>query len=216
VLLPPLLAGGGPAQPAQPHAPARPVVADPAVVALAVLLSDSPEATPPSTLRQLTGQLASLLAVTTERVRGLLPSFGRDEGPAVRADAGTQPAAPRVDVVPATPMQSPPPPLGPTLTLDPALGTIVVDESGAAGDATGTPERGHDDATTNRLPSLWPGLAGYRFGPALRGVGTLADRIAALLRERGITRLQLLALTIAAPIIVTVAIAIVDAILGGR
>jgi hypothetical protein len=219
----PAVSGGGPApdtchdgqtrfDPRAAGASSRPatapVVLDPAVTALAVLLGGSalPEAAP-STAQRIVAQLAQLFATTSERVSSMLAA-AREAATfdAPVADAGIE--VPRVEV----PRQPPPPPIGPVLTLDPSLGTIVEPEP--VGGAGGLGEDDEDDDP--RYPTSWvPGsgaLRGVRDG---RWMQELVERIDALLDEVGVTRLQLLLLTVLGPLAVAFLLDVVNRIASG-
>lgn len=215
--LPTVLGGGAP--PTQP-ALVAPAPIDPALVAAAVQLGDpEPSERAASALRQLGNQLATLLASTADRIRVLLPSFGAEASAQPAAQPGARADAP---VMPLQPL--PPPPIAPVLTLDPALGTIV-DAGPADGSERTTPREpggpggsgGPGDDDQPLIPTSWVPVALGRLRHGARaGIGTLIERVDALLREVGITRLQLLVLVVVAPMAVAFAIDVVASILEGR
>ncbi|MCW2923893.1 MAG: hypothetical protein JWM98_1297 [Thermoleophilia bacterium] len=202
-----MVRGGGPAAPA--------VLVDPALSALGTLLADAaPLDRPPSPLRGLATAIRDGLA----RLVLLLPARGEapDLAPALGA-APTLPDAPvpLPQLVPLPmPLQPAPPP---SLTFDPELGTIV----GIGDGEVPAPHDGLDDpapgsfADRFRIPSSWVAIAGMFSRPALASRGRdLVARIDDLLDEVGITRLQLLLLTLLAPIATAFAIKVVVDLLG--
>lgn len=223
VVLPPLatVIGGGPVPLAAPPAGTP---QDPAFFALVGLLGDAQLAEqPPSALRQLGAQLANLLASTMDRARAVLPAPVADPAAhAAATDPAPQQPAARADA-PVAPMQPlPPPPLGPMLTLDPTLGTIVdiappsgSDDVGGDGPLRDPGELPDDEQPL--LPSSWVPLAlGNLRRGARAGLRALVDRIDALLAEVGMSRLQLLALVLVATLAVAFGIDVVASILEGR
>jgi hypothetical protein len=180
---------------------------DPAVTALAVLLGGSslPEAAP-STTQRIVAQLAQLFAMTSERMSSMLAAVRESAtADAPVADAGVE--VPRAEV----PRQPPPPPIGPVLTLDPSLGTIVEPEP--VGGAGGL---GDEEEVDPRYPTSWVpvtgALRGFRDGRWMQGV---VERIDALLDEVGMTRLQLLLLTVLGPLAVAFLLDVVTRITNG-
>ena len=217
--------GAVPAQPPRPPAGgvARPV--DPALATLAVLLGDSamPER-PPSLGQRIAGQLAQLLQATTARL-GVLFASGeasvRGGGDAAVLDARPQSDAPAAQQPLAPPPRVPLQPPPPTLTLDPTLGTIVHDD-GAGGSVPlgSTPDLDGGDARRMPLvPSSWVPVTGVlgRLGAGGRdGALRLLGGIDRILERSGLTRLQLLALTLIAPAVVAFLIDVVVSMLAGR
>jgi hypothetical protein len=170
--------------------------------ALVELLEDAAApARPPSLARQLGDRLAALLADAGDRLATLRGSIAA--GPAAEPARAPNPI----------PLQPPAPP-GPTYTLDPTLGTIVELEPprghGRGDDGGGGGSGSASDGST-ASPSSWLPIPGWRIRPELLDrLGSIADRIDALLDEAGITRLQLLALTILVPLGTVFLIAVVD------
>lgn len=211
VMLPPLATGGGPSPVAVPAPAALHRAIDPALLALAASLGEGTctEKTG-SGLRQLSIQLGMLLASATSRLLSLLPVMGRAAAPSMGASQRTDAPAP-------VPLQPPPPP-GPSMTLDPALGTIVDAAPGRGlGSSAGAhtaPDSAADGGTDSGVPTSWVPISGGQLVGSLRvGMGSLADRIEALFAELGLTRLQLLALVVAAPLATAFAIEVVTSIL---
>jgi hypothetical protein len=209
--------GGGAAA-----APARPLVtADPALAALAGMLGG---ATPPprgeSVLQQLTTSLSNLLASVSTRLGALRPEAADPDATAPLALV----AEPTVEVPRVDPSlvlrQPPPPPIGPILSLDPATGMIVDPLDGlGSGDGQGGDggegSLGTDDPQVG-LPSSWVPVPSGVLARVRRRLGSLVDRLDALLDEVGMTRLQLLLLTLLGPAAVAFAIDVVVQLLAGR
>ena len=212
---PPVIGGGA------ATAVARPLVtADPALAALAGMLGS---ATPPprgeSVLQQLANSLSNLLASISSRIGALKPELADGDATAPLALV-TEPTAelPRTD--PSLLLrQPPPPPIGPILSLDPATGMIV---DPLAGTGSGDGERGDggqgalvDDPQVG-LPSSWVAVPSGVFARVRRRLGSLVDRLDALLDEVGMTRLQLLLLTLLGPAAVAFGIDVVVQLLAER
>lgn len=217
VMLPPLATGGGPSPVAVPAPAALHRAIDPALLALAASLGEGTYTEKTSSgLRQLSIQLGMLLASATSRLLSLLPGMGSAAAPSMGAAAQDAPAQ-RADAPAPVPLQ-PPPPLGPSMTLDPALGTIVDAAPGrGVGSSAGAdtaPDSAADGGTDSGVPTSWVPISGGQLVGSLRvGMGSLVDRIEALFAELGLTRLQLLALVVAAPLATAFAIEVVTSIL---
>jgi hypothetical protein len=190
---------------------ARPV--DPALLALITTLgSATPPAVAPSIGQQVAGRIAALLQLAGGTLAGL---FGSSDG-GVRGggpEAG-RPAEPAgATIVPPRAPQQPPPP---ALTIDPALGTIVLTDPDGQIPLGGTSDPAQ--SRTPLVPSSWVPVATgtlRRIGDdaragILRMVGALDDWLDSV----GMSRLQLLALTLLGPLAVTMLIAFVSALLG--
>ena len=196
--------GGGAAAAPRPGA----VVPDPALAALAGMLGS---ATPPprgeSLLQQLSSQLSTMLASISSRLGALRPEAGEPASTATQpAPSDAAPEQPRVD--PSLLLrQPPPPPIGPILSLDPATGAIVDPLDGGTG--------AHDDPEAG-LPTAWVPVPSGLLARVRRRVGSIADRIDALLEEVGMTRLQLLLLTLLGPAAVAFGIDVVVQLLAER
>ncbi len=210
--------GGGPSL-----AATRPAVGpDPTVAVLAGLLG---EATPPpradSAVRQLATQLGSLFSQLGGRIATLAPDPA-STAPATTGDPapGTGPGAADVAPVLRQP-QPPPPPLGPILSLDPALG-VIVDPADPTAGVDRDPHRASADGTSTGAldgtepPTSWLPVPTGLLRRARQRLGSLADRIDALLAEVGMTRVQLLLLTLLGPAAVAFAIDVVAQLLEGR
>jgi len=193
--------GGGAAAPTH----GRPAPIDPALLALSGLLSSAsaPATAQTSLLAQLTTQLSSLLASISSRIAALAPERG-DRVPL--ADLAPTAAADTADGVPQL-RQPPPPPLGPVLSLDPSLGTIVDPASPGAGSV----DDGPDPLPSSWVPVPTPGL----MSTTRRRLGSIVDRIDALLDEVGMTRMQLLLLMVLGPLAVAFLIDVVATIASG-
>lgn len=195
---------------------------DPALAALAGMLGDAtPLARGESLLQQLTNQLSTLLASIGSRLAALRPEVADQPGAGSRvADADAGPDAQRVDPSLVLQRQPPPPPIGPILSLDPATGAIVdpLDGTGAGSDGgrDGKGGTGSLDDPHTGLPSSWVPVPSGLLARVRRRVGSIADRIDALLDEVGMTRLQLLLLTLLGPAAVAFAIDVVVQLLAER
>lgn len=207
--------GGGPSL-----AAARPTVGpDPAVAVLAGLLGEaSPSPRGESPVRQLVAQLGSLFSQLGGRVAALAPEPATSGSAAPAAEAAADSGA--IDVAPVV-RQPPPPPIGPILSLDPVLGVIVdpADPTGPA-DRDGGHGTGDGSSTDHRdefaPPTSWVPVPSGLLRRVRRGLGSLADRVDALLAEVGMTRLQLLLLTLLGPAAVAFAIDVVVQLLESR
>ncbi len=211
----PPVVGGGPAA-----APARPAVApDPALAALAGMLGS---ATPPprgeSALQQLTAQLSNLLASISSRISAMRPEPADPHATApLPVLDETTVELPRTD--PSLLLrQPPPPPIGPILSLDPETG-MIIDPLGSDGHGSGSGDGGQGhlaDDPQYTLPTSWVPVPSGVLARVRRRLGSIADRIDALLAEVGMTRLQLLLLTLLGPAAVAFAIDVVAQLLADR
>lgn len=201
-------------------APRPAVVPDPALAALAGMLGS---ATPPprgeSVLQQLTSQLSTMLASISSRLAALRPEAADAATMMLPAASDAAPELPRVD--PSLLLrQPPPPPIGPILSLDPATGMIVDPLDGAGADSGdgqgGEGGTGSLDDPQFGLPSSWVPVPSGLLARARRRLGSITDRIDALLDEVGMTRLQLLLLTLLGPAAVAFAIDVVVTLLAER
>lgn len=150
------------------------------------------------------GPLRQLVEALSGRIAQLAAAVGlaRDG----RADLAAVSSAPAE----AAPLQPPAPGIVPqhgTFTFDVERGTIVGADPAAADDAA------HADGSVP--PSSWLPIAGLPL-PRLGDIraGSIVDRIDALLRELGVTRLQFLVLTLAVPAATAFLIQVVQALLG--
>ncbi len=197
------------------------VLPDPALAALAGMLGD---ATPPargdSLLQLLSSQLSTMLASISSRLAALRPDAADQSAAGSRAGESDAPDAPRVDPSLLLLRQPPPPPIGPILSLDPATGAIVdpLDGTGAGTDEGqgGEGGTGSLDDPQSGLPSSWVPVPSGLLTRIRRRAGSIADRIDALLDEVGMTRLQLLLLTLLGPVAVAFAIDVVAQLLAER
>lgn len=210
----PTIVGGGAAA-----FSARPAVApDPALAALAGMLG---EATPPprreSLLQQLTNSLSNLLASMSGRLSALAPDTGTPVATATMPLGDPTMEPPRADR--SVPLhQPPPPPIGPIPSLDPATG-MIVDPLDRLGEGTGQGSEGGERALDDPqpgLPSSWVPVHSGVLARVRRRLGSITDRLDALLDEVGMTRLQLLLLTLLGPAAVTFAIDVVAQLLAER
>jgi len=157
----------------------------------------------PARSMTFTHRIGTLLELGTVRIRGLLRELGtNDAAPADRAHPARRDDA----RIPSSPVQPPPPPqpdvaiefLPPDITSgdEEHGGLFAHPESGAA-----------DPDEVFGTPTSWvpvPGIGANR-ELALR-IGTLLDRVRIWLDEAGVTRGQLVALTVIAPILTALVI----------
>lgn len=164
-------------------------------------------------------RLLSLLDVARDRATTALAKL--ESAPAAVLQPDAPALAPVIDLAQLRPapvaLQPPPPPPtipGPdlTLTLDPDTGTIVPTDPVDQPARESEPELEPELAAT---PSSWVPLIGALRGRARVAAGGIVDRIAALLDERGVTRMQLLGLLVAMPLVVAFATWVVVRLLEG-
>lgn len=193
------------------------MTAGPTPAALAALLGEAaPAAAPPSLARQVTAQLALLLANAGDRLASLRTRLlGDAEGSIGTTRSDAAPGAARAEA--PAPLLQPPPPLA-TYTLDPELGTIVdagASDGSAAGGRFGAGS--DDDGVEAGPPTSWVPIAGFGLRTRIGShVGALVDRVDALLDEIGVTRLQLLLLMVVAPLATAFVIEVVATLLESR
>ncbi|MCW2920313.1 MAG: hypothetical protein JWL76_187 [Thermoleophilia bacterium] len=213
---PPVVGGGAAATGARPA-----VLPDPALAALAGMLGS---ATPPprgeSVLQQLTNSLSNLLASISSRL-GALATDRSDPGATAPLPLPAEPTAELPLTDPSLLLrQPPPPPIGPILSLDPATGMIIDPlDSNGDGHHHGGGEGGQGALVEDPqvgLPSSWVPVPSGVLARVRRRLGSIADRLDALLDEVGMTRLQLLLLTLLGPAAVAFAIDVVAQLLAER
>lgn len=221
-----------PAQPGRPAGGAQPQPVSPELAALvAILGSAAPPAQSPGLAQRIAGQLALMFEAANARLAGLLG--GRGSGGAVMgggpgADGATLPGASQQPDAPAQLAQPVPPPRvpmqppGPTLTLDPSLGIIVHDDGPNGAPPLGsTPTLGDgaaDGARRSLVPSSWVPITNalVRLGEAGRaGRLRLLAGVDRLVERSGLTRGQLVLLTLLAPLLVALLIDVVTSVANG-